>query len=316
MSSFFKQLFPFMKVKKKKEFSYIIRGVDPNTVWNLVGELGDGSFGKVYKAERKTDGALAAAKIIDVKDESELDDFMVEIDILSECKHNHVVGMYEAYYHENKLWMMLEFCSGGALDDLILELERGLTEEQIRIVCKQMFECLHFLHTHKVIHRDLKAGNLLLTNDGNIKLADFGVSAKNKKTVQRRTTFIGTPYWMAPEVIVTETCKDDPYDYKADIWSAGITLIELAEMQPPYHDMHPMRVLFKIPKADPPLLQFKNRWSNDFHDFLSRCVVKSAEMRSSAAELLEHPFITGVVDGKPLKELYNEAKAVVIEELE
>ncbi|KAL9984056.1 hypothetical protein ACROYT_G006312 [Oculina patagonica] len=316
MSSFFKQLFPFMKVKKKKEFSYIIRGVDPYTIWNLVGELGDGSFGKVYKAERKTDGILAAAKIIDVKDESELDDFMVEIDILSECKHKHVVGMYEAYYHDNKLWMMLEFCSGGALDDLILELERGLTEEQIKIVCKQMFECLHFLHTHKVIHRDLKAGNLLLTNDGNIKLADFGVSAKNKKTIQRRTTFIGTPYWMAPEVIVTETCKDDPYDYKADIWSAGITLIELAEMQPPYHDMHPMRVLFKIPKADPPLLQFKNRWSKDFHDFLSLCVVKSAEMRSSAADLLTHPFIADVVDHKPLKELYNEAKAVVIEEFE
>lgn len=305
-----------MKVKKKKEFSYIIRGVDPNTIWSLVGELGDGSFGKVYKAERKTDSVLAAAKIIDVKDESELDDFMVEIDILSECKHKHVVGMYEAYYHENKLWMMLEFCSGGALDDLILELERGLNEEQIRVVCKQMFECLHFLHTHKVIHRDLKAGNLLLTNEGNIKLADFGVSAKNKKTIQRRTTFIGTPYWMAPEVIVTETCKDDPYDYKADIWSAGVTLIELAEMQPPYHDMHPMRVLFKIPKADPPTLQFRNRWSKDFHDFLSLCVVKSPEMRSSAADLLEHPFIVNCVDNKPLKELYNEAKAVVIEEFE
>ncbi|XP_029212892.2 STE20-like serine/threonine-protein kinase [Acropora millepora] len=316
MSSFFKQIFPFMKVKKKKEFSYIIRGVDPYTIWSLVGELGDGSFGKVHKAERKTDGTLAAAKIIDVKDESELDDFMVEIDILSECKHSHVVGMYEAYYHENKLWMMLEFCSGGALDDLILEIERGLTEDQIKVVCRQMFECLHFLHTHKVIHRDLKAGNLLLTSDGNIKLADFGVSAKNKKTVQRRTTFIGTPYWMAPEVIVTETCKDDPYDYKADIWSAGITLIELAEMQPPYHDMHPMRVLFKIPKSDPPQLQAKNKWSKDFHDFLSLCVVKSADMRTSAGQLLEHPFIANVTDNKPLKELYNEAKAVVIEELE
>ncbi|XP_074614621.1 serine/threonine-protein kinase 10-like [Acropora palmata] len=316
MSSFFKQIFPFMKVKKKKEFSYIIRGVDPYTIWSLVGELGDGSFGKVHKAERKTDGTLAAAKMIDVKDESELDDFMVEIDILSECKHSHVVGMYEAYYHENKLWMMLEFCSGGALDDLILEIERGLTEDQIKVVCRQMFECLHFLHTHKVIHRDLKAGNLLLTSDGNIKLADFGVSAKNKKTVQRRTTFIGTPYWMAPEVIVTETCKDDPYDYKADIWSAGITLIELAEMQPPYHDMHPMRVLFKIPKSDPPQLQAKNKWSKDFHDFLSLCVVKSADMRTSAGQLLEHPFIANVTDNKPLKELYNEAKAVVIEELE
>lgn len=316
MSSFFKQIFPFMKVKKKKEFSYIIRGVDPYSIWSLVGELGDGSFGKVHKAERKTDGTLAAAKIIDVKDESELDDFMVEIDILSECKHSHVVGMYEAYYHENKLWMMLEFCSGGALDDLILEIERGLTEDQIKVVCRQMFECLHFLHTHKVIHRDLKAGNLLLTSDGNIKLADFGVSAKNKKTVQRRTTFIGTPYWMAPEVIVTETCKDDPYDYKADIWSAGITLIELAEMQPPYHDMHPMRVLFKIPKSDPPQLQAKNKWSKDFHNFLSLCVVKSADMRTSAGQLLEHPFIANVTDNKPLKELYNEAKAVVIEELE
>ncbi|KAK3704747.1 hypothetical protein QZH41_009751, partial [Actinostola sp. cb2023] len=315
MSSFFKQLFPFMKVKKKKEFSYISKGVDPNSLWDLVGELGDGSFGKVYKAQHKTESILAAAKIITVNDESDLEDFMVEIDILSEVKHKNVVGLHETYYHNGKLWMMLEFCPGGALDDLMLEIERGLNEKEIKAVCRQLFEGLNVLHTNKIIHRDLKAGNLLLSNDGQIKIADFGVSAKNKKTLQRRTTFIGTPYWMAPEVVVTETCKDNPYDYKSDIWSAGVTIVELANMVPPNHAMHPMRVLFKIPKADPPTLEGR-RWSKDLKDFLACCVVKSPEMRATAVEMLKHPFLEDSGDSKVLKDLYNEAKAEVIEEIE
>ncbi|EDO48741.1 predicted protein, partial [Nematostella vectensis] len=305
-----------MKVKKKKEFSYIIKDVDPNSNWELVGELGDGSFGKVYKAQHKTESSLSAAKIIIVNDENELEDFMVEIDILSECKHKNLVGLFETFLHDGKLWMMLEFCSGGALDDLMLELERGLNEPEIRAVTRQLFEGLQFLHNHKVIHRDLKAGNLLLASDGNVKMADFGVSAKNKKTLQKRSTFIGTPYWMAPEVVVTETYKDDPYDYKADIWSAGITLIELAQMVPPNHNMHPMRVLFKIPKSDPPTFDNPNKWSNDLNDFLASCVVKNPDMRASATEMIKHPFIADFTDNKALKDLYNEAKAEVIEEIE
>lgn len=290
--------------------------MDPNEIWELISEIGDGTFGKVHKAQRRTDGLLAAAKIVPINDEAELEDFMVEIDILSECKHNHVVDMFQAYVHDNKLWMMLEFCPGGAMDDIVLDLERGLDENVIRVICRQSVEALAFLHERGVIHRDLKAGNILLRENGSIKLADFGVSAKNKKLSQRRDTFIGTPYWMAPEVVITETCKDNPYTYKADIWSLGITLIELAEMQPPYHEMHPMRVLFKITKSDPPGLSCKSNWSAEFHDFIKDCLIKDPTVRSSAQALLEHPFIREVSDNQPLIDLYRLMKTEVVEVLE
>ncbi|PIK37987.1 hypothetical protein BSL78_25188 [Apostichopus japonicus] len=194
----------------------------------------------ITNAKHKDNGTLAAAKIIEIKDEEELTEFRVEIDILSACQHKYIVGLLETYLYEDKLWMLIEFCEGGALDDIMLELEKPLMEPQIKVVCKQTLEALVFLHSSRVIHRDLKAGNILLTAAGNIKLADFGVSAQNKKTAQKRDSFIGTPYWMAPEVIVCETFKDKPYSYKADIWSLGITLIEFAEMEPPFHDLNPM----------------------------------------------------------------------------
>ncbi|PWA23141.1 hypothetical protein CCH79_00002453 [Gambusia affinis] len=200
--------------------------------------------------------------------------------------------------------IMIEFCAGGAVDANMLELDRGLTEPQIRVVCRQMLEALNYLHHMKIIHRDLKAGNVLLTLEGDIKLADFGVSAKNTKTLQRRDSFIGTPYWMAPEVVMCETMKDAPYDYKADIWSLGITLIELAQIEPPHHELNPMRVLLKVAK------------SRDFNDFLRKALDKNPESRPSAAQLLEHPFVKTVTSNRPLMELVAEAKAEVMEEIE
>ncbi|MBN3297205.1 SLK kinase, partial [Amia calva] len=196
------------------------------------------------------------------------------------------------------------------------ELERPLTEPQIRVVCKQTLEALTYLHEIKVIHRDLKAGNILLTLDGDIKLADFGVSAKNTKTLQRRDSFIGTPYWMAPEVVMCETSKDRPYDYKADIWSLGVTLIELAQIEPPNHELNPMRVLLKIAKADPPTLMQPSRWSPEFSDFLRKSLDKNVDNRWGTAQLLQHPFVVNVADNRPLRELIAEAKAEVTEEIE
>lgn len=286
-----------------------ISNQNPEETWEIIDELGDGAFGTVYKAKHKESEVLAAAKIIEIKDEEELKDFRVEIDILSSCKHKYVVGLVETYLYQSKLWMLIEFCEGGALDDIMLDLEKPLTEPQIKVVCKQTLEALTFLHASRVIHRDLKAGNILLTSDGNIRLADFGVSAQNKRTAQKRDSFIGTPYWMAPEVILCETFKDQPYNYKADIWSLGVTLIELAEMEPPYHDLNPMRVLIKIPKADPPKLQFRSKWSKQFSDFIAKCLDKNPETRPSAAELLEHPWLADADDTKPIKQLLLEAKA-------
>ncbi|XP_071946984.1 serine/threonine-protein kinase 10-like isoform X1 [Antedon mediterranea] len=301
---------------KKPQYAHLTREKDPEAEWELVGELGDGAFGKVYKATNKVTGKTAAAKVIDLAKEEDLDEFMVEIDILTACKHENVVELLETYLYNNKLWMLLECCEGGALDDIMLELEKPLTEPQIRDICKSVLEGLTYLHDNKIIHRDLKAGNILLTMDGKVKLADFGVSAKNTKTKQKRDTFIGTPYWMAPEVIMCETFKDNPYDYKSDIWSLGITLIELAQMEPPFHDLHPMRVLVKIPRADPPTLLAPSRWSSGFSKFIAECLQKKPEMRPTAPELLKHPWITNNNQTtNPIRDLVSEAKAEVIEEV-
>uniref|UniRef100_A0A8C7ZSR9 non-specific serine/threonine protein kinase n=1 Tax=Oryzias sinensis TaxID=183150 RepID=A0A8C7ZSR9_9TELE len=257
----FSKMFRIDTKKKGKQYEHVHRDVNPNDLWEIVGELGDGAFGKVYK-------------------------------------------------------IMIEFCPGGAMDANMLELDRGLTEPQIRVVCRQMLEALVYLHSMKIIHRDLKAGNILLTLDGTIKLADFGVSAKNTKTLQRRDSFIGTPYWMAPEVVMCETMKDTPYDYKADIWSLGITLIELAQIEPPHHELNPMRVMLKIAKSEPPTLDEPYKWSNDFNNFLRTALDKNQETRPTAAQLLEHPFVKSVTSNRPLKELVAEAKAEVMDEIE
>uniref|UniRef100_A0A3P9KH18 non-specific serine/threonine protein kinase n=1 Tax=Oryzias latipes TaxID=8090 RepID=A0A3P9KH18_ORYLA len=312
----FRKIFKLGPDKKKKQYEHVHRDANPEEIWEIIGELGDGAFGKVFKAQNKQNGTLAAAKVIDTKSEDELEDYMVEIDILASCDHPHIVKLLDAFYFEAKLWILIEFCAGGAVDAIMLELERPLTEPQIRVVCKQTLEALVYLHERKIIHRDLKAGNILLSLDGEVKLADFGVSAKNTKTLQRRVSFIGTPYWMAPEVVMCETSKDRPYDYKADIWSLGVTLIEMAQVEPPNHEMNPMRVLLKIAKSEPPTLMQPSRWSPEFSDFLRKALDKNVDNRWSPLQLLQHPFVTSVSDSRPLLELIAEAKAEVTEEIE
>uniref|UniRef100_A0A8C8A0D9 non-specific serine/threonine protein kinase n=1 Tax=Oryzias sinensis TaxID=183150 RepID=A0A8C8A0D9_9TELE len=262
----FSKMFRIDTKKKGKQYEHVHRDVNPNDLWEIVGELGDGAFGKVYKAKNKETGVLAAAKVIETKTEEELEDYMVEIDILAKCDHEYIVKLLDAFYYDNKLWIMIEFCPGGAMD-----------------------------------------ANML---------ADFGVSAKNTKTLQRRDSFIGTPYWMAPEVVMCETMKDTPYDYKADIWSLGITLIELAQIEPPHHELNPMRVMLKIAKSEPPTLDEPYKWSNDFNNFLRTALDKNQETRPTAAQLLEHPFVKSVTSNRPLKELVAEAKAEVMDEIE
>ncbi|XP_035427425.1 serine/threonine-protein kinase 10-like [Cygnus atratus] len=313
--AFLRRLFRLGPEKKKpRRCEHVKRDVDPEEAWLVLGELGDGAFGKVFKAQNKATGALAAAKVIETPSEEELEDYVVEIEILAGCDHPNITKLLDALYWDGRLWILVEFCPGGAVDAAILELEKGLTEEQIRAACKQLLLALQYLHGCKIIHRDVKAGNVLLTLDGDIKLADFGVSAKNSSTIQRRASFIGTPYWMAPEVVQCETSKENPYGYKADIWSLGITLIEMAEMEPPHHELNPLRVLLKIAKSQPPTLRHPKRWSEDFKDFLRKSLEKSPEARWSATQLLQHPFVAGVSDKRPLRELVAEARADVLEE--
>ncbi|XP_017070259.2 serine/threonine-protein kinase 10 isoform X1 [Drosophila eugracilis] len=303
------------EAKKKRLYNNIKMDTDPAEFWDMVGELGDGAFGKVYKAQHKEQNRYAAAKMCQLEDEENLSDHMVEIDILSEIKHPNVVELYEAFSIDDKLWMLIEYCDGGALDSIMVELEKPLTEPQIAYVCKHMTEGLTFLHRNKVIHRDLKAGNVLLTMEGGVKLADFGVSAKNKHTMQKHDTFIGTPYWMAPELVLCETFRDNPYDHKVDIWSLGITLIELAQMEPPNSEMSPMRVLLKIQKSEPPKLDQPSRWSKEFNDFLKKSLVKDPQVRPTTDVLMQHGFINRNLDAKPIKDLLLEYKAEVVEEV-
>ncbi|XP_076814981.1 serine/threonine-protein kinase 10-like isoform X4 [Clavelina lepadiformis] len=321
--SFFKKILKMGGVETKpKTYSNIKRGENPEAHWEKISELGDGAFGTVYKARHRGDGRLAAAKIIECRNEEELEDFAVEIDILASCNHPNVVKLLDAYYYELNLWVLIEFCDGGALDSIMVELERGLNEDQIKVVCRQTCEALQYLHQRKIIHRDLKAGNILLTMAGDVKLADFGVSAQNEKTIDKRDTFIGTPYWMAPEVIMCETFKDTPYTYSADIWSLGITLIELAQTEPPNHDLNPVRVLLRITKSDAPVLELPEKWSKDFNSFIARCLVKDVLKRATLQELLSHPFIASVDGTKtngtkvPLVRLIAESNAEVIEEVD
>ncbi|KAL4131778.1 hypothetical protein QTP88_009040 [Uroleucon formosanum] len=302
------------EAKKKKVFNNIHMDCDVDDFWEMIGELGDGAFGKVYKAQHRESGQLAAAKMCILEGEDDLADFMIEIDILAECKHSNIVQLYEAFFVNSKLWMLIEYCDGGALDSIMVELDRALIEEQIAYVCKYMCEGLAFLHKCKVIHRDLKAGNVLLTTSAGVKIADFGVSAKNKQTLQKHDTFIGTPYWMAPEVVLCETFRDNPYDFKVDIWSLGITLIELAQMEPPNHEMSPMRVLLKIQKSDPPKLEQPSKWSKNFNDFVAHALIKDPVQRPTADDLLKHPFVNGNIDPKPIRDLLLEYKAEVVEE--
>ncbi len=191
--------------------------------------------------------------------------------------------------------MLIEFCSGGAVDNLMFDLDKCLNETQIQYVIRETLEALTFLHENLIIHRDMKAGNILLTENGRVKLADFGVSAKNTTPLQRRYSFIGTPFWMSPEIIACETDKEMSYDSKTDIWSLGITCIELAQKEPPHNELNPNRVLMRIRKSEPPKLadQRPGVWSKSFHDFLSVCLDKNPDNRLNARDLLKHPFITG-----------------------
>ncbi|XP_066449188.1 STE20-like serine/threonine-protein kinase isoform X2 [Eleutherodactylus coqui] len=290
------------------ECRWLHRDINPEENWEILTELGDGAFGKVYKTHHKKRQELAAVKILEISSEEDLEDHVSEINILGKCQHPNILKLLEAIFWDRQLWIVLEFCPGGALDGVMLELGHGLAEGQIRVVCYQTLLGLQHLHSQKIIHRDLKAGNILLTQPGDIRLADFGVSAVNSQTLQRRSSFIGTPYWMAPEVVMCETCKEAPYDYKADVWSLGITLIELAEAQPPNHEMNPTRVLLKVLKSQPPNLKYRQLWSQDFNDFLNKCLQRNPQERFSTSELLED------IDNTPLRELVAEVLAEITEE--
>ncbi|KAI9336092.1 kinase-like domain-containing protein [Obelidium mucronatum] len=269
---------------------------DPEKIFNLLERIGIGSYGEVFRAQFKDTQKYAAVKIIKLEPHENLDSVRQEVNFLRDCSHENIVSYYDSFLKwgplkgQRNVWIAMEYCGGGSVESCYRGLGSPLKEKEISYVIKECLMGLAFLHSRQKIHRDIKCGNILLTEDGGVKLADFGVATQLTKTLTKRQTFVGSPYWMAPEVITTHD-QGTAYDSKADIWSLGISAIEMAECQPPMYDMCPMRVLFMIANRDSPVLQNEESWSPAFVDFLRICLEKNPEQRLSAAELIKHPFI-------------------------
>ncbi|XP_073731664.1 TRAF2 and NCK interacting kinase a isoform X5 [Misgurnus anguillicaudatus] len=280
---------------------------DPAGIFELVELVGNGTYGQVYKGRHVKTGQLAAIKCMDVTGEEE-EEIKAEINMLKKYSHHkNIATYYGAFIKKNppgmddQLWLVMEFCGAGSVTDLIKNTKgNSLREDWTAYISREILRGLSHLHFNKVIHRDIKGQNVLLTENAEVKLVDFGVSAQLDRTVSRRNTFIGTPYWMAPEVIACDENPEATYDYKSDLWSLGITAIEMAEGAPPLCDMHPMRALFLIPRNPAPRLKSK-KWSKKFQTFIESCLVKNHNQRPNTDQMLKHPFIRDMTNERQIR---------------
>ncbi|XP_078040464.1 serine/threonine-protein kinase msn isoform X10 [Augochlora pura] len=270
---------------------------EPAGIFELIEVVGNGTYGQVYKGRHTKTGQLAAIKVMDVTEDEE-EEIKLEINVLKRySNHRNIATYYGAFVKksspgkDDQLWLVMEYCGAGSVTDLVKSTKgQSLKEEWIAYISREILRGLSYLHSNKVIHRDIKGQNVLLTDNAEVKLVDFGVSAQLDRTIGRRNTFIGTPYWMAPEVIACDENPDATYDNRSDLWSLGITALEMAESQPPLCDLHPMRALFLIPRSPPPRLKSK-KWSKKFHSFIETVLVKDYHQRPYTEQLLKHPFI-------------------------
>lgn len=283
------------------------------TDFEILCRLGEGSYGTVYKALDKRTNRLVAIKVIEDQSEPDkIDELMNEVKFMAECADENLVAYGGTFLMGERTCIAMEYCCAGALTDIMEVCERTFEEKEIAIIMREALKGLSYMHKHFKIHRDIKAANILLTERGECKLADFGVSCRLASAQDRRKTMIGTPYWMAPEVLQAKE-NNGGYDVKADVWSLGVTALELAKGLPPMADVHPMRAIYKIPFAPPPALPDPEAWSPEFVDFIAQCVNKDQAARLSAEQLLQHPFIVSAGPLSVMAELVSRVLADIDE---
>ncbi|CAH2050292.1 unnamed protein product, partial [Iphiclides podalirius] len=295
------------------------RAVDPRDRFSLQELIGEGTYGEVYCAKDKKSGRRVAVKILEniAENIEEIEEeFLVFRDLSSHPNIPEFFGLFlkrGISSDDDQIWFVMELCTGGSVTDLCAGMRsrgKNITEPQLAYVLRGTVRALTHLHAHRCMHRDVKGHNILLTENAEVKLVDFGVSSHLAATAARRNTSVGTPYWMAPEVIACEQQLDQSYDCRCDVWSVGITAIELAEGEPPLSGLHPMRALFQIPRNPPPTLSHPEVFSSQLTDFISECLIKDMNQRPFARELLEHPLLLAVnsFEDKIRKELQIEIK--------
>lgn len=260
-------------------------------------KIGQGVSSHIFKAINRTTREVVVLKKFKAKIGSEKDheflDIFKELQILSMCDHDNVIKYYGSFQRQDKVFACIGFCSGSCID-LLNGLKRGLIESEIAAITSQLLQGIAYLHKERIVHRDMKCGNVLLSEDGRAIIADFGVSALLNDDDDRCHTFVGSPYWIAPEVIMA--MDDGAYYYPADIWSLAITVMEMAKQKPPLFEMNAMSALFHIPESAPPKLPADEDWSSDMHSFLDKCLQQEPEDRWTADKLLSHSLIEPVIE--------------------
>eukprot|EP00005_Dracoamoeba_jomungandri_P003072 CAMPEP_0174260378 /NCGR_PEP_ID=MMETSP0439-20130205/9674_1 /TAXON_ID=0 /ORGANISM="Stereomyxa ramosa, Strain Chinc5" /LENGTH=502 /DNA_ID=CAMNT_0015344609 /DNA_START=117 /DNA_END=1625 /DNA_ORIENTATION=+ len=280
---------PLPEKKIKYSLEELTNPREPNDIFKDQKKIGEGAAGQVFLARDITTGKQVAIKKMKL-DEENTKLMVSEIHMMKSSNHPNVVQYHDSYIQGDELWVIMEYMDQGMLTEWLEQYPYGpceMSEPEIAYICKETLKALQYIHSMHRIHRDIKSDNVLVNSEGLVKLADFGYAAQLTMQKQKRTTVVGTPYWMAPEVI-----QGTDYGSKVDIWSLGIMVMEMTEGEPPYMEYPPLRALFLITTEGIPPLQEPDKWSDELKDFLKLCLTKDYDARPDTTELLKHPFIS------------------------